>query len=161
MTLLRTSSRSTPLFEHDLFRKTLPTFPDHAPPRRSSDEPLPLVDVELHSAFISHFQQQRLASFLIRDIRTLHYFEDLERLFAKRAQNFLAILQHFHFPLRIPIPGLRRFGAARQSIRNHLYANAVTRADRNFRLYRGNFCIHATIAALTATGCSGIRAWLA
>src|SRR5258706_12872313 len=34
----------------------------------SSDEPSPFVDIELHQAFVSHFQQQGLASFFIHDI---------------------------------------------------------------------------------------------
>jgi hypothetical protein len=34
-------------------------------------------------AFVPHFQQERLARFLIRDIRALHYLEDLLRLFAQ------------------------------------------------------------------------------
>src|SRR4051812_11877971 len=32
MTFLRTSSRPSLLFKHDLFGKPIPTFPDHAPP---------------------------------------------------------------------------------------------------------------------------------
>jgi hypothetical protein len=51
--------------------------------RGSGDEPLAFVNVELHCAFIPHFQQKRLARFLIRDIRALHYLEDLLRLFAQ------------------------------------------------------------------------------
>jgi len=50
---------------------------------QSSYEPLTFVNVEFHGAFIPHFQQQRLASFLIWDIRTLHYLKDLMRLFAQ------------------------------------------------------------------------------
>ena len=38
----------------------------------SSDEPSPFVDIELHQAFVSHFQQQGLASFLIHDIGAFH-----------------------------------------------------------------------------------------
>src|SRR4051794_3166056 len=70
-------------------------YATHRCPRRSCDEPLPFVNVELHGAFVSHFQQQRLASFLIGDIRALHHFEDFEWLFAKRGQDFFSIIQHF------------------------------------------------------------------
>jgi hypothetical protein len=56
------------------------------------------MDVELHQAFISHFHQERLAGFFIRDIGASHDFVDLERFLAKRAQYVLSIVQHFLFP---------------------------------------------------------------
>jgi hypothetical protein len=34
------------------------------------------VDVELHQAFLSHFQQEGLASFLIHDVGALHDLVD-------------------------------------------------------------------------------------
>jgi hypothetical protein len=42
--------------------------------RQSSlyDEPSPFVDIELHQAFVSHFQQEGLASFFIHDIGASH-----------------------------------------------------------------------------------------
>jgi hypothetical protein len=62
--------------------------------RGSSDEPSPLVDIELHQAFVSHFQQEGLASFLIHDIGAFHDFVNFERLLAKRAQDIFSIIQH-------------------------------------------------------------------
>jgi hypothetical protein len=52
------------------------------------------LPIELHQAFVSHFQQERLASFLINDIGALHDFVDFERLFAERGQDILSIIQH-------------------------------------------------------------------
>jgi len=65
-----------------------PQFPE------SSDEPSAFVDVELYQAFVSQFQQQGLASFLIHDISTLHDFVDFERLLAERTQDIFSIIQH-------------------------------------------------------------------
>jgi hypothetical protein len=62
--------------------------------RESSDEPSPFVDIELHQAFVSHFQEEGLASFLIHDIGAFHDFVDFERLLAKRAQDIFSIIQH-------------------------------------------------------------------
>jgi hypothetical protein len=56
------------------------------------DRPLAFVDVELHDAFIPHFQQQGLACFIIHDVGALFYLEGLEGLFAKRAQNMFSII---------------------------------------------------------------------
>jgi hypothetical protein len=64
----------------------------------SSDEPSPFVDIELHQAFVSHFQQEGLASFLIRDIGTFHDLVDFERLLAERAQDIFSIIQHDETP---------------------------------------------------------------
>jgi hypothetical protein len=61
---------------------------------RSSDEPSPFVDIELNQAFVSHFQQEGLASFLIHDIGAFHDFVDFERLLAERAQDIFSIIQH-------------------------------------------------------------------
>jgi hypothetical protein len=63
--------------------------------RESSDEPLPFVDVELHQAFVSHFQKEGLASFLIHDIGAFHDFVDFERLLAERAQDIFSIIQQY------------------------------------------------------------------
>src|SRR5690349_21294025 len=60
----------------------------------SSDEPMPLVDVEFHQTLVAHLQQQRLAGFLIREIGAPHDLVGLERLLAKRIQDILAIFQH-------------------------------------------------------------------
>jgi hypothetical protein len=52
------------------------------------------VDIELHQAFISHFQQEELASFFIYDIGAFHDLVQFERLLAERAQDIFAIIQH-------------------------------------------------------------------
>jgi hypothetical protein len=62
--------------------------------RGSSDEPSPLVNIEFHQAFVAHFQQERLAGFLVRDIGAFHHLVDFERLLAERAQDILSIIQH-------------------------------------------------------------------
>jgi hypothetical protein len=56
------------------------------------------VDVELHQAFVSHFQKEGLASFLIHDIGAFHDFVDFERLLAERAQDIFSIIQHDYTP---------------------------------------------------------------
>jgi phosphopantetheine adenylyltransferase len=50
--------------------------------RKSSDQPSPTVNIEFHHTFVAHFQQQRLANFLIRDIGASHDLAHLERLLA-------------------------------------------------------------------------------
>jgi hypothetical protein len=60
----------------------------------SSDEPSPCVDIELHQAFISHFQQEGLASFFIHDIGAFHDLAHFERLLAERPQDIFSIIQH-------------------------------------------------------------------
>jgi hypothetical protein len=62
--------------------------------RESPDQPSPFVDIELHQAFVAHFQQEGLASLFIHDVGTFHDFVDLERLLAKRAQDIFSIIQH-------------------------------------------------------------------
>jgi hypothetical protein len=69
-------------------RRTVAAF------RVSSDEPLPFVDIELHQAFVPHFQEERLTSFLIHDIGAFHDLVDFEWLFAERAQDLFSIIQH-------------------------------------------------------------------
>jgi hypothetical protein len=59
-----------------------------------SDEPSPCVDIELHQAFVSHFQQEGLASFFIHDIGAFHDLAHFERLLAERAQDIFSIIQH-------------------------------------------------------------------
>jgi hypothetical protein len=63
-------------------------------PHESSDKPSPFVDIELHQAFVSHFQQEGLANFFIRDIGALHYLVHFERLLAERAQDIFSITEH-------------------------------------------------------------------
>jgi hypothetical protein len=60
----------------------------------SSDAPSPLVDIKLHQAFVSHLQQEGLASFFIYDIGAFHDFVRFERLLAERPQDILSIIQH-------------------------------------------------------------------
>ena len=64
----------------------------------SSDEPSPFVDIELHRAFVSHFQQERLAGFLVGDIGALHDLIEFERLLSKRNQYIFPIIQHDETP---------------------------------------------------------------
>jgi hypothetical protein len=52
------------------------------------------VNIELHQTFVSHFQQEGLASFLVHDIGAFHDLVDFERLLAERAQDILSIIQH-------------------------------------------------------------------
>jgi hypothetical protein len=60
----------------------------------SSDEPSPFVDIELHQPFVSHLQQDGLASFFIHDVGASHDFVDFEWFFAERVQDIFAIVQH-------------------------------------------------------------------
>jgi hypothetical protein len=59
-----------------------------------SDDPSPFVDIELHQAFVSHFQQEGLAGFFIRDICAFHDLVHFERLLAERTQDIFSIIQH-------------------------------------------------------------------
>jgi hypothetical protein len=52
------------------------------------------VDIELHQAFVSHFQQEGLASFFIHDIGAFHDLVQFERLLAERTQDIFSIIQH-------------------------------------------------------------------
>jgi hypothetical protein len=74
--------------------------------RSSRNEPSPFVDIELHRPFVSHFQQQRLASFLICNIGAFHDLIDLERLLAQCAQDILSIVQHEQTPTVADISNL-------------------------------------------------------
>jgi hypothetical protein len=58
----------------------------------SSDEPSSFVDIELHQAFVSHFQQERLASFFIHDIGAFHDLVHFERLLAERSRDIFSII---------------------------------------------------------------------
>jgi hypothetical protein len=60
----------------------------------SSKEPSAAVNIELHNALVSHFQQEGLASFLVHDISSSHDFTNLQRLFVKSAQDIVSIIQH-------------------------------------------------------------------
>jgi hypothetical protein len=69
-------------------------FPSRTMLRASTDQPSAFVDVELHQTFVPHFQQEGLASLLIRNIGAFHNFIDLERLLAERVQDIFSIIQH-------------------------------------------------------------------
>src|ERR1700742_1098163 len=56
--------------------------------------PTAAVNIEFHNTLVPHFQQKRLASFLVRDIGALHDLMDLERLFAQGTQDIVAVIQH-------------------------------------------------------------------
>jgi hypothetical protein len=56
------------------------------------------VYIELHQAFVSHFQQEGLASFFIHHIGAFHNLVHFERLFAERIQNIFSIIQHDQTP---------------------------------------------------------------
>jgi hypothetical protein len=60
----------------------------------SADDPSPTVNIKFHQAFVAHFQQQRLANFLVRDISAFHDLTHFERFVAERAQDILSIIQH-------------------------------------------------------------------
>jgi hypothetical protein len=56
------------------------------------------VYIELHQAFVSHFQQKGLASVLIRHIGAFHDLVHFERLFAECIQNIFSIIQQDQTP---------------------------------------------------------------
>ena len=60
--------------------------------RKSSASPC--VDIEFHQAFVSHFQQEVLASFFIHDIGAFHDLAHFERLLAERTQDIFSIIQN-------------------------------------------------------------------
>ncbi|MGB8402404.1 hypothetical protein, partial [Bradyrhizobium sp.] len=60
----------------------------------SSDEPSPVVNIEFHQTFATHFQKEGLTGFLIHYVGAFHDFVDFERLLAKRIQDILPIIQH-------------------------------------------------------------------
>jgi hypothetical protein len=58
----------------------------------SSDE-LALCGYRTSPSFVSHFQQEGLASFLIQNIGALHNLGHFERLLAERIQYVFSIIQ--------------------------------------------------------------------
>jgi len=60
-----------------------------------SYEPSPTVNIELHQAFVSHFQQEGLTSFFIQDIGAFHDLAQFERFLAERTQDIFSIIQHY------------------------------------------------------------------
>jgi hypothetical protein len=73
------------------------------------------VDVELHQAFVAHFQQEGLASFLIHDIGAFHDFVDFERFLAESAQDIFSIIQHDQAPINCT----KSLGIGKLIFRNH------------------------------------------
>jgi hypothetical protein len=74
----------------------------------SFKKPLAAVNIEFHNTLVSHFQQEGLASFLVRNIGSFHDLIDLERLFAQSTQNFVALIEHAFFliiSIRNNVPG--------------------------------------------------------
>lgn len=56
------------------------------------------MNIELDRTFVPHFQQEGLASFLVRDIGALHDVVDFERFLSKRHQDIFAISRHDETP---------------------------------------------------------------
>ena len=52
------------------------------------------MNIEFHRSFVSHSQQERLASFLVRDIGAFHDLVGFERLLMERTQDFVTVIQH-------------------------------------------------------------------
>jgi len=59
------------------------------------------VDIELHQAFVSHFQQEGLASFFIHDIGAFHDLAHFKRFLAERTQDIFSIIQQYWNPIVI------------------------------------------------------------
>jgi hypothetical protein len=59
------------------------------------------VYIELNQAFVSHFQQEGLASFFIRDVGAFHNLVHFERLLAERIQDIFSIIQQDQTPIAI------------------------------------------------------------
>jgi hypothetical protein len=74
------------------------------------------VNIEFHSTLVSHFQQEGLASFLVRNIGSFHDLVHLERLFAQSTQDFVAIIQH---ACSLDIPGHDALLTVRKLIFGH------------------------------------------
>ena len=53
------------------------------------------MDIELHQAFVSHFQQEGLTSFFIHDFGAFHDLAQSERLLAERTQDIFSLIQHY------------------------------------------------------------------
>jgi len=50
------------------------------------------VNIELYQTFVSHFQEEDLASFLVQDIGAFHDLIDFEWLLTQRAQDILSVI---------------------------------------------------------------------
>jgi hypothetical protein len=51
------------------------------------------VNIEFHQTLVTHFQEEGLAGFLIRDVGASHDLEEFERLFTKRIQDVFSVIQ--------------------------------------------------------------------
>jgi hypothetical protein len=58
----------------------------------SSKMPSAAMNIEFHNALVSHFQQERLASFFVHDIGSSHDLTNLERPFVQSAQDIVSII---------------------------------------------------------------------
>ncbi|MCP3459407.1 hypothetical protein [Bradyrhizobium sp. CCGUVB23] len=56
------------------------------------------MDIELHQASVSNFQQEGLANFFIHDIGAFHDLARFERLLARRPQDIFSIIQNDQTP---------------------------------------------------------------
>jgi hypothetical protein len=65
------------------------------------------VNIEFHQTFVSHFQEEGLAGFLVRDIGAFHDLIDLERLLAECIQDILSIVQHDYSLANQEAPDIR------------------------------------------------------
>jgi hypothetical protein len=84
----------------------------------STDEPSSFVNIELHQAIVSHFQEKGLARLLIRDIGAFHDFVDFEWLLAERAQDILSFIQHDQTPTAADGPSARAPAAGNEIFRH-------------------------------------------
>ncbi len=76
------------------YSTTSKTYLDARRNSSSSDMPSPFMDIKLHQAIVSHFQQEGLARFLICDVGTFHDLVRLERLLSKGNQDLVSFIQH-------------------------------------------------------------------
>ncbi|MCK1394972.1 hypothetical protein [Bradyrhizobium sp. 1] len=56
------------------------------------------MDIELHRALVSHFQQEGLASFLVRDIGAFHDLWTLSGFSRSAIRSFFPIVRHDETP---------------------------------------------------------------
>jgi hypothetical protein len=59
-----------------------------------SKKPSAAVNIEFYSTLVPHFQEEGLASFLVRNIGSSHDLMNLERLFTQSTQDLGSIIQH-------------------------------------------------------------------
>jgi hypothetical protein len=87
---------------------------------------MPLVNIEFHSAFVAHLQEERLAVVLMLDVDALHDFEGFQRLFAQRNQNLFSISHESS--LGAPCSGIgdgTRCADRRQRVRDSVFERSM------------------------------------